>query len=212
VVAGTSPRGTLLAQSVRISAIDKGRETGTCILARHPHLNAICHRKDSACHERRKCGEFIMLKEDVRNTIVEIFADGACSGNPGPGGYAAIVRYGQSTKEISGCEPLTTNNRMELMAAIEALKLIKRPSRIRVVTDSTYLVKGMTEWVQRWIKQGWMNSQKRPVANRALWEALIDLNRRHEIEWKWTRGHKGHVENERCDYLAKKAIQSTCGS
>jgi ribonuclease HI len=138
--------------------------------------------------------------------LVEIFADGACSGNPGPGGYGAILRYGDRVKEISGCELKTTNNRMELRAVIEALKLIKRPSRIRVSTDSTYLVKGMSEWIPQWIRKNWISSSKKPVLNRDLWEALIDLSRPHEIEWQWIRGHAGHKENERCDQLARAAI------
>lgn len=139
--------------------------------------------------------------------IVEIFADGACSGNPGPGGFGAILRYGEKIREISGCEPETTNNRMELRAVIEALKLIKRPSRIRVTTDSTYLVKGMSEWVYQWMKKNWISSSKKPVLNRELWEMLIDLSRPHEVEWCWIRGHAGHPENERCDQLARGAIR-----
>lgn len=139
--------------------------------------------------------------------IVEIFADGACSGNPGPGGFGAILRYGEKVREISGCEPETTNNRMELRAVIEALKLIKRPSRIRVTTDSTYLVKGMSEWVYQWMKKNWISSSKKPVLNRELWEMLIHLSRPHEVEWCWIRGHTGHPENERCDQLARGAIR-----
>ena len=139
--------------------------------------------------------------------IVEIFSDGACSGNPGIGGYGAILRYGVKTKEISGCQLHTTNNRMEMMAVIEALRLIKRPCKIRVITDSNYVVKGMTEWIYGWIKRNWVNSNKRPVLNRDLWETLLRLSRQHEIEWIWVRGHAGHKENERCDELARKAIQ-----
>ena len=138
---------------------------------------------------------------------VEIFVDGACSGNPGPGGFGAILRYGDTEKEISGCEMLTTNNRMELRAVIEALRLIKRPSRIRVTSDSSYLVKGMSEWVEGWIRKGWVNSGKKPVLNRDLWEALIELCRPHRVEWKWIKGHAGHKENERCDKLAREAIR-----
>ena len=146
------------------------------------------------------------MKNNSEN-IVEIFSDGACSGNPGVGGYGAILRYGDNTKEISGCELQTTNNRMEMMAVIEALRLIKRPCKIRVVTDSNYVVKGMTEWISGWIKRNWVNSQKRPVLNRDLWETLLGLSRQHEMEWVWVRGHAGHKENERCDELARKAIQ-----
>ncbi|MBW2029106.1 MAG: ribonuclease HI [Deltaproteobacteria bacterium] len=142
--------------------------------------------------------------------IVEIYADGACSGNPGPGGYGAILKYGDREKEISGCDPDTTNNRMEMQAVIEALRLLKRPCRIRIVTDSNYVVKGMTEWVRGWIKNKWINSKKQPVQNRDLWEKLLRLCRDHDIEWVWTKGHAGSKENERCDLLARKAIQK-CG-
>jgi ribonuclease HI len=139
--------------------------------------------------------------------LVEIFTDGACSGNPGPGGYGAILRYGEATKEISGCHPNTTNNRMELTAVIEALRMIKRPCRIRVITDSNYVVKGMVEWISGWIRRHWLNSKKEPVLNRDLWEMLVELSRPHRIEWKWIRGHAGHKENERCDQLAREALK-----
>ena len=146
------------------------------------------------------------MKNNNEN-IVEIFSDGACSGNPGIGGYGAILRYGDKTKEISGCELQTTNNRMEMMAVIEALRLINRPCKIRVITDSNYVVKGMTEWVYGWVKRNWVNSKKKPVLNRDLWETLLGLSRQHKMEWIWVRGHAGHKENERCDELARKAIQ-----
>ncbi|MFH1243500.1 MAG: ribonuclease HI [Pseudomonadota bacterium] len=139
--------------------------------------------------------------------LVEIFADGACRGNPGPGGYGAILRYGQRVKEVSGCKQRTTNNRMELLAVIEALRQLKRPCRVRVVTDSNYVVKGMTEWISRWIKRDWINSQNEPVANRELWEELLKRSRPHQIEWVWIRGHNGHPENERCDKMARVAIK-----
>ena len=138
--------------------------------------------------------------------IVEIFTDGACSGNPGIGGYGAILRYGDKTKELSGCELETTNNRMELTAVIEALSLLKRPCEVKVISDSTYVVKGMTQWIHAWIKNQWKNAQKKPVLNRDLWERLLELSRPHRIEWHWIRGHHGHRENERCDELARKAI------
>jgi ribonuclease HI len=138
---------------------------------------------------------------------VEIFCDGACSGNPGPGGYGAILRYNGHEKEISGGEPHTTNNRMELTAAIEALRRLTRPCRVVVTTDSQYLVKGMTEWIAGWQRRGWVNSKKEPVLNRELWEALASLADRHTIEWRWVRGHNGHVENERCDLLAREALE-----
>ena len=144
------------------------------------------------------------------NNIVEIFTDGACSGNPGPGGYGAILKYNEEIKEISGYEPETTNNRMEMVAIIEALHQIKRPCTIKVVTDSNYVVKGMSEWMPGWIKRNWQTSQKKPVLNRDLWEELSKLNQLHKIEWEWVRGHHGHPENERCDQLAKEAIMN-CG-
>ena len=142
-----------------------------------------------------------------KDQLVEIFSDGACSGNPGPGGYGAILKYGDSQKEISGGARQTTNNRMEMTAVIEALRQLNHPSKIRISTDSTYLVKGMTEWLPGWIKRNWINSQKKPVLNRDLWETLVELCRGHEIEWRWIKGHAGHEENERCDELARTAIQ-----
>lgn len=145
------------------------------------------------------------MKTD-NNTIVEIFTDGACSGNPGPGGYGAIIRFGDKTKEISGYEPNTTNNRMEMTAVIKALQQLKRPCKIKLITDSNYVIKGMTQWLPGWIKRNWINSQKKPVLNRDLWEELIKHQQPHKIEWVWVKGHKGHKENEHCDELARKAI------
>ena len=146
-----------------------------------------------------------MVSSKERN-MVEIFTDGACTGNPGPGGYGAILKYDQEIKEISGCELYTTNNRMEMMAVIEALRQLKRPCRVKVTTDSNYVVKGMTEWIHGWLKRNWLNSQKKPVLNRDLWEELLKLSHTHEIEWEWVKGHHGHPENERCDQLARDAI------
>jgi ribonuclease HI len=143
-----------------------------------------------------------------KSKIVEIFTDGACTGNPGPGGYGAVLKYGEKVKEISGCEPHTTNNRMEMMAVIKALQQLKRPCKIRVVTDSNYLVKGMTQWIHGWIRRNWINSQKRPVLNRELWEEILELSRKHQITWQWVKGHNGHPENERCDQLARAAIKN----
>lgn len=137
---------------------------------------------------------------------VAIFCDGACSGNPGPGGYGAILRYRSTDKELSGAAVETTNNRMELTAALEALKRLTRPCRVTVTTDSQYLVKGMTEWLAGWQRNGWKNSKKEPVVNRDLWEALIEASQPHQVFWQWVRGHDGHVENERCDVLAREAI------
>ncbi|MEI6209235.1 MAG: ribonuclease HI [Desulfuromonadales bacterium] len=137
---------------------------------------------------------------------VEIFCDGACSGNPGPGGYGAILRYGGHEKEISGGARETTNNRMELSAALEALRLLTRPCSVIVTTDSQYLVKGITEWMSGWLRNGWRNSKKEPVVNRDLWEQLLIETQKHRVQWKWVRGHAGHAENERCDQLAREGI------
>jgi ribonuclease HI len=137
---------------------------------------------------------------------VDIFCDGACSGNPGPGGYGAILRYRESVKELSGGAKDTTNNRMEMTAAIEALRQLKRPCKISITTDSQYLVKGMTEWIQGWQRKGWRNSKKEPVLNKDLWELLLALTQPHVVQWKWVKGHAGHVENERCDQLAREGI------
>ncbi len=145
--------------------------------------------------------------EQSHRQTVEIFTDGACKGNPGPGGYGAILRYGQTIKEVSGCKNKTTNNRMELLAVIEALRQLKRPCRVKVFTDSSYVVKGMTQWISGWKKKNWINSQKKPVSNRDLWEDLLQWSRSHQIEWVWIKGHNGHPENERCDKLAKDAIE-----
>ncbi|HWI41693.1 MAG TPA: ribonuclease HI [Verrucomicrobiae bacterium] len=142
---------------------------------------------------------------------VEIFCDGACSGNPGVGGYGTILRYGDSEKELSGAEGETTNNRMELMGAIAGLEALKRPCRAVVTTDSQYLVKGITEWIKGWESKGWVSSKKEPVLNRDLWERLLGLTRTHEVQWVWVRGHNGHPENERCDALARAAIATFRG-
>ena len=139
-------------------------------------------------------------------TFVEIFSDGACSGNPGPGGWGTILRSGGQLRELSGFSPQTTNNRMEMLGAIAGLEALKRPCRVRVTTDSQYLVKGMTEWIHSWQKKGWKNSKKEEVLNRDLWERLLELCRKHQVEWAWVRGHAGHPENERCDELARAAI------
>lgn len=141
-----------------------------------------------------------------RGEIVEIFSDGACLGNPGPGGYGVILRYGDSEREISGYSPETTNNRMELRAVIAGLEALKRPSQVRVVTDSNYVFKGITTWIHTWQKKNWLSSSKRPVLNRDLWERLLRASKPHTIDWQWIRGHAGHPENERCDRLARRAI------
>jgi ribonuclease HI len=144
----------------------------------------------------------------IQKELVEIYTDGACSGNPGPGGYGAVIKHERRIQEISGCEPMTTNNRMEMRAVIEALAFLNGSHRIRITTDSNYVVKGMTEWLPGWIRKNWINAQKRPVLNRDLWERLLELSKPHDIEWKWIRGHNGHEENERCDYLAREAIRN----
>lgn len=138
--------------------------------------------------------------------IVEVFCDGACSGNPGPGGYGAILRCGAHIKELSGGAQETTNNRMEMTAAIEALRQLTRPCQVVITTDSQYLVKGMTEWIAGWQRKGWRNSKKEPVLNKDLWEQLLALTSSHAVQWKWVKGHAGHTENERCDQLAREAI------
>jgi len=141
------------------------------------------------------------------SNIVEIFTDGACSGNPGPGGYGILLRYKKTEKELSGYCQHTTNNRMELMAVIEGLKALTRPSHVRLVTDSNYVYQGITSWIGRWLKKKWLNSQKKPVLNKDLWEELLTVSKPHQIEWQWIKGHSQHPENERCDMLARQAIK-----
>jgi ribonuclease HI len=133
---------------------------------------------------------------------VEIFTDGACKGNPGPGGWGAILRSNGKERELSGGEALTTNNRMELMAAIEALKALKRPCHVQLTTDSNYVRDGITKWIHGWRRNGWRTADKKPVKNAELWQALLDATAPHRIDWHWVRGHDGHPENERADRLA----------
>ena len=137
---------------------------------------------------------------------VEIFTDGACSGNPGPGGWGVLLRYGASEKELFGGEKATTNNRMELMAAIKAIEALKRPARARLHTDSTYVRDGITRWIRGWKANGWKTSAKKPVKNVDLWQRLDALVAGHEIEWRWVKGHAGHPDNERADMLARKGL------
>ncbi|HML09805.1 MAG TPA: ribonuclease HI [Stellaceae bacterium] len=137
---------------------------------------------------------------------VEIFTDGACSGNPGPGGWGAILRYGELEKELSGGEAQTTNNRMEMTAAIVALETLKRPCRVRLYTDSQYLRDGIMQWLSGWKARGWRTADKKPVKNIDLWQRLDAAVAPHRIEWLWVRGHAGHPENERADALARAAI------
>ena len=139
---------------------------------------------------------------------VEIFTDGACSGNPGPGGWGAILRYGAVEKELAGGEPQTTNNRMELMAAIAGLEALNRPCRVRLYTDSQYLRDGITQWLPGWKARGWRTAAKAPVKNIDLWQRLEQAVAAHDIEWHWVRGHAGHPENERADALARGGLDA----
>ncbi|HXV74112.1 MAG TPA: ribonuclease HI [Sphingomonadales bacterium] len=138
---------------------------------------------------------------------VTIFTDGACSGNPGPGGWGAVLRFKDAERELAGAEPATTNNRMELTAAIEALKALNKPCRVTLVTDSQYLKEGITTWIRAWKENGWRTSGKKPVKNAELWRALEEAMAHHEVEWRWIRGHTGHPENERADALARAALK-----
>lgn len=137
---------------------------------------------------------------------VRIFTDGACKGNPGPGGYGGIIVWNGEKEEFKGADPSTTNNIMELTAAIVALKKLKEPSEVELTTDSEYLVKGMTQWIDNWVRNNWINSSKKPVKNKELWQELRKLSQVNRITWKWVRGHSGHPENERADQLANEAI------
>ncbi len=137
---------------------------------------------------------------------VHLFTDGACKGNPGPGGWGALLRYGDVEKELFGGEANTTNNRMELMAAIEGLKALNRPCSVVLTTDSQYVMKGINEWLAGWKKKGWRNAAKQPIKNQDLWQQLDAECQRHQVEWRWVRGHTGHAENERADQLANKGV------
>ena len=137
---------------------------------------------------------------------VEIYTDGACRGNPGPGGWGALLRYGDVDKQLYGGEHLTTNNRMELKAVIEALSALSKPCKVTLTSDSTYVLKGISEWLPNWKKRGWRTAGKKPVKNGDLWKTLDDLAEMHEIEWHWVKGHSGHIENELVDQLANRVI------
>jgi ribonuclease HI len=141
-------------------------------------------------------------------SLVEIYTDGACRGNPGPGGWGALLTFGEHVKELSGAEALTTNNRMELTAVIRALEALKRPSKLRVFTDSEYVRRGITEWLRGWKARGWKTADRKPVKNQDLWERLDALAAGHEIEWRWVKGHSGNPGNERVDQLANEAIDA----
>ena len=140
------------------------------------------------------------------SSMVEIFTDGACSGNPGPGGWGLVLRYNGTDKELSGGEAETTNNRMELMSAIKGLQALTRPMRIHIHTDSTYVKDVITKWIINWKRNGWKTAAKKPVKNVDLWQVLDDALIGHEVEWFWVKGHAGHVENERADALARAGI------
>jgi ribonuclease HI len=146
------------------------------------------------------------MNANAQDQAVEVFTDGACSGNPGPGGWGALLRYKGVERELSGAESDTTNNRMEMMAAIAALEAITRPSRIILTTDSTYVRDGITKWIVGWKRRNWKTAGKKPVKNVDLWQRLEAASAPHAIEWHWVRGHSGHVENERADTLAREAI------
>lgn len=137
---------------------------------------------------------------------IEIYTDGACSGNPGPGGWGAILRFQGKERELSGGNPLTTNNQMELQAAIEALRALKENCEVDLYTDSQYLRQGITQWIFNWKKNGWKTADKKPVKNKELWVTLDELVQTHSINWHWLKGHAGHPENERCDELARNEI------
>lgn len=140
------------------------------------------------------------------NEVVVIYTDGACKGNPGPGGWGALLEFKGQQLELCGGEAQTTNNRMELMAAIQALAALKRPCKVRLLTDSRYVMQGLTEWLPNWKKRGWKTAGKQPVKNVDLWQALDEQVARHDIEWKWVKGHAGHPGNERADQLANRGV------
>jgi ribonuclease HI len=140
------------------------------------------------------------------NTTVDIYTDGACSGNPGPGGWGSVLLYNGHRRELSGGERATTNNRMELMAVIQALETLKRPCDVVLYTDSVYVMKGMTEWLAQWKRRNWRTADRKPVKNVELWQRLEQAIQRHRVDWRWVRGHSGVPENERADELARRAI------
>lgn len=140
------------------------------------------------------------------SNTVDIWTDGACSGNPGPGGWGAVLRYGETEKEFSGAEAATTNNRMELMAAIQALSALKEPVTVDLYTDSNYVKDGIGGWIEGWKRNGWRTASRQPVKNAELWQALDEARRKHKVTWHWVRGHAGHAENERADELARMGM------
>ncbi len=146
------------------------------------------------------------MSERARRPKVVIYTDGACSGNPGPGGWGAILIAGEHRKELSGGETPTTNNRMELLAAISALEALKKPSEVELHTDSIYLRDGITKWIHGWRRNGWKTADKKPVKNAELWQRLLEAQARHTVDWRWVKGHSEHVENDRADELAREGM------
>lgn len=146
------------------------------------------------------------MTEEATSNMVVIYTDGGCRGNPGPGGWAALLRYGEHERELTGAEPVTTNNRMELMGAIVALETLTRASRVVLYTDSQYVKKGMTEWLPSWVARGWLTADRKPVKNADLWQRLQAAAQRHRVDWRWVRGHAGDPGNERVDLLANQAM------
>jgi ribonuclease HI len=143
---------------------------------------------------------------------VKLVTDGSCIGNPGPGGWACILRYGDKKREIFGSEPETTNNRMELAAAVEGLRTLKEPCEVEIVTDSNYVKHGITEWIYKWKMNGWRTAGKKPVVNQDLWHELDEEVSRHKVKWEWTKGHASHADNNRCDELAQNAARMQISS
>lgn len=155
-------------------------------------------------------GDVLHQNQGLPDTVgmVEIYTDGACKGNPGPGGWGALLRFRGREKELCGGEALTTNNRMELLAVIKALEALNRPSSVRVHTDSQYVQKGISEWIHNWKRRGWLTADRKPVKNADLWRQLDTLTMRHQLEWVWVKGHAGHEENERADQLANRGVET----
>jgi ribonuclease HI len=148
------------------------------------------------------------MSDTPKTDLVELFTDGACKGNPGPGGWGAVLRFKGQERELSGGEPDTTNNRMEMMAAIEGLKALTRPCRVKLFTDSKYVMDGITKWIHGWQRNGWRTADRKPVKNADLWQALLAATAPHQVDWRWVKGHAGHPENERADKLACAAAEA----
>ena len=180
----------------------------------HPRLKRSLIRRKHSVPTPRQHSHAVKNRMNSQDKRVEpvagpdrvfLFTDGACSGNPGPGGWGALLRYRGREKELSGAEPATTNNRMELLAVIHGLESLKRPVRVHICTDSQYVMKGITEWLPAWKRRGWKTADRQPVKNMDLWQRLEAALAPHQVEWQWVRGHNGHPENERVDQLATAA-------